>query len=133
MPPRPVPGEPGLAGCFPGDRFVDLVGMDGYNAGTAADWGGWLSFTDIFGDLYRRLRRLSTRPVIVCETGCAEQGGNKARWISRAFLEELPQRFPAVTAVVWFNEHREANWRLDSSPASLEAARVAFRSSRFTR
>jgi beta-mannanase len=132
-PVAPYPGSPGLRGCFPGDRFVDVVGMDGYNAGTAADWGGWLSFTEIFGPLYRRVRRLSDRPVMVCETGCAEEGGNKARWITRAFQRELPQRFPAVTAVVWFNERREADWRLDSSPATLEAARVAFRTSGFTR
>lgn len=124
----PAPGSPDLEASFPGDRFVDLVGMDGYNAGTAADWGGWLSFNEVFGALYRSVRRLSRRPVVICETGCAEEGGNKARWISRAFLEELPQRFPAVTAVVWFNEHREANWRLDSSPATLEAVRVAVRS-----
>lgn len=129
----PAPGSPDLRSAFPGDRFVDLVGMDGYNAGTAADWGGWLSFSEVFGPLYRSLRRLSDRPVVVCETGCAEEGGSKARWISRAFLEELPRDFPAVTAVVWFNEAREADWRLDSSPATLEAARVAVRSLDVTR
>lgn len=129
----PSPGSPSLKACYPGDRYVDLVGMDGYNAGSAADWGGWLSFTQVFGPLYRRLRRISSRPVIVAETGCAEEGGDKARWIESAFSRELPERFPAVIAVVWFNEQREANWRLDSSRAALHAARTTFTSARFSR
>ena len=126
------PGSTPVGRCFPGDRFVDLVGMDGYNAGTAADWGGWLSFSEVFGDLYRRVRRLSNRPVVVAETGCAEEGGSKPDWIRHAFLHQLPRRFPGVHAVVWYDERREADWRLESSTAALRAARDAFTSGTFS-
>ena len=128
----PSPGSASLSRCFPGDRYVDLVGMDGYNAGTAADWGGWLGFSEVFGGLYQRVRRLSRRPVIIAETGCAEQGGSKPDWINHAFLRALPKHFPAVRAVVWYDEHREANWRLDSTPATLRTARNVFTSGVFT-
>ncbi len=127
----PYAGTAPLARCFPGDRFVDVVGMDGYNAGTAADWGGWLSLPEIFGRLYTQVTRLSSRPVMIAEVGCAEEGGNKAKWLEYAFVHALPRQFPRVTAVVWFNETREADWRLESSPTSLSAARTVFRSGRF--
>lgn len=120
-----------LAECFPGDDYVDVIGMDGYNAGTAADWGGWLSLTQVFGNLYDEVRALSNRPIIIAEVGCAEEGGDKTGWLAESFLRELPQRFPAVSAVVWFNERREADWRLDSTPSTLETARVVFSAAPF--
>lgn len=127
----PSPGAPTLASCFPGDAYVDVVGMDGYNAGTAADWGGWLTFSEVFGGLYAGVRKISKRPVIVAETGCAEQGGSKPDWLANAFLKHLPDDFPAVRAVVWYNESREANWRLDSSTATMRRARNVFTSGQF--
>jgi hypothetical protein len=128
----PSAGSPDVASCFPGDHFVDQVGMDGYNAGSEADWGGWLTLTEVFGDLYHQVRRLSRRPVIIAETGCAETGGDKSRWLRNAFLRDLPGQLPAVRAVVWFNERREADWRLQSTPESLAAARKVFTSRPFS-
>ena len=127
----PAPHSVDVGQCFPGDAYVSYVGMDGYNAGTAADWGGWLSLEEVFGLLYRRLRRISRRPVIIAETGCAERGGDKAAWIHDAFGSDLPERFPAVRAVVWFNEAREADWRMESSARAMTAARRAFGSRPF--
>ena len=65
-------------------------------------------------------------PIIIAEVGCAEEGGDKRKWLADSFLRELPQRFPAVSAVVWFNERREADWRLDSNQATLQTAPVVF-------
>ncbi len=131
-PDRPAPRSVDVGECFPGDAFVSYVGMDGYNAGVAADWGGWLTFEEVFGQLYRRVRRISRRPVIIAETGCAEQGGDKALWIRDAFRRDLPGKFPAVRAVVWFNEGREADWRLQSSVRAMRAARRVFNAGVFS-
>ena len=38
-PDRPSPENIDIGRCFPGDAYVSCVGMDGYDAGTAADWG----------------------------------------------------------------------------------------------
>lgn len=51
--------------------------------------------------------------------------------LAPAFLDALPERFPAIVAVVWFNDRREADWRLDSSAEALESATVVFRSGPF--
>jgi Glycosyl hydrolase family 26 len=108
---------------FPGDSWVDYVALDGYN------WGGskWLSFTDTFASSYDTLTRLSGKPVMISETGSSEVGGDKAAWTRDAFFRAIPQRFPRVVAVTWFNRDfsaaGEQDWRIDSSSASLAAYR----------
>lgn len=120
-----------FAQYFPGEEWVDDVGLDGYNWGSAFESTGhkWLSLGDTFDSSYATLTQLSSKPVIFTETASAEIGGDKAAWIRRGFLNELPQRFPRVTGVVWFNVQKESDWRVDSSQASLEAFREVAASS----
>ena len=69
--------------------------------------------------------------MIIAETGCAEQGGDKAAWIQNGLSHDLPHKFPAVEAVVWFNEAVEVDWRLQSSERTMSAARQVFTSGAF--
>jgi membrane-bound metal-dependent hydrolase YbcI (DUF457 family) len=105
---------------FPGDRWVDWVGLDGFN------WGAdrtWQSFGAIFANSYRALSRMSSRPIMIPETGSTEEGGNKARWISMALDRELP-RFPRIQALVWFSDRfHTVEARVDSSASALAALR----------
>lgn len=116
---------------FPGDEWVNEVGLDGYNWGSAFESTGhkWLSLGDTFSSSYATLTQMSSKPVIFTETASAEIGGDKAAWIRKGFLNELPQRFPRVTGVVWFNVQKESDWRVNSSQASLEAFREVAASS----
>ncbi|MBW3609543.1 MAG: hypothetical protein KY463_14625, partial [Actinobacteria bacterium] len=43
-----------------------------------------------------------------------------AAWIDH-LADALPQQFPAVRALVWFHANKETDWRVDSSPAALDA------------
>lgn len=109
---------------FPGEAWVDYVGLDGYNWGTEGPGADrWLSFSGVFLHSYEELTALSSRPVIISETASGEFGGSKATWIKRAFLHEIPNRFPRVVAVIWFDYNKEEDWRVDSSRSSLNAFR----------
>lgn len=110
---------------FPGDSYVDWIGLDGYNWGSLHPWSGWQSAGEIFSCSYRMAARLSSKPIMIPEVASTELGGNKARWIERALLEEIPSRFPRVKAIVWFDADKETDWRVNSSSASLEAWRRA--------
>lgn len=121
-------GEYPIARYFPGDSFVDYVALDGYNWGTAAG-DSWTSLADVFSSSYRTLTRISKRPVVIAETGSSETGGDKAGWIRTGFLHAIPQLFPRVSAVLWFNRSQEDDWRIASSSASLEAYRDVVSSS----
>jgi beta-mannanase len=116
---------------FPGDAWVDDVGLDGYNWGSAFESTGhkWLSLGATFDSSYATLTQLSSQPVIFTETASSEIGGDKAAWIRRGFLNEVPQHYPRVSAVIWFDVQKESDWRVDSSQPSLEAFREVAASS----
>jgi Glycosyl hydrolase family 26 len=107
---------------FPGDEWVDYVGLDGYNWG-ATEGESWDTFSQLFASSYATITSLSTKPVIIAETGSSESGGDKAAWIEETFFRTIPERMPRVAAVVWFNDAKERDWRVNSSQASLDAYR----------
>jgi hypothetical protein len=113
---------------FPGDEYVDYVGLDGYNWGTS-DGESFESFSKIFASSYATITQLSSKPLIVTETASSESGGSKAAWIEETFFRTIPQTMPRVQAVIWFNDNKELDWRVDSSQASLDAYRKVVASS----
>lgn len=113
-----------FAAYFPGDSWVDYVALDGYNWGTGGvGVNRWQSMEQVFGSSYTQLTQISTKPVIITEVSSSEIGGDKAAWIKEGFLKTIPQKFPRVQAVVWFDRNQEEDWRIDSSAASLQAYR----------
>ena len=117
-------GHP-LAVFYPGDEFVDWVGIDGFC------WGGtigWPSFTTIFASTYDRIVAITSKPLMVAETAAGASGGDKPEWISSALEREAPA-FPHLRALAWYDaEDPQADLRVDSSPASLASFRRAISS-----
>jgi hypothetical protein len=112
-----------IAPTFPGDEWIDYVGLDGYNWGNK--WGeGYSAFDTVFGASYGIVTQLSSKPVLITETSASENAGDKAQWIKTGFMSLLPKLFPRVEAVVWFNKVQEDDWRINSSQASLDAYRA---------
>jgi hypothetical protein len=105
---------------YPGDAFVDWVGMDGYNWGAARSWSSWQSFAEIFRPLYADYA--GRKPLLICEVASAEQGGDKAAWIAD-MAKELRGDFSLVRGLVWFDVDKETDWRVDSSAAALASFR----------
>ncbi len=118
---QPVP----YADLYPGDAYVDWVGLDGYNWGPGQPWGSvWHSFLQEFAAPYDTLTAMTNKPIMVVETSSTQNGGDKAAWIQQAFLVDIPAHFPRLRAVIWFNQDKESDWRVDSSAASLVAYRA---------
>jgi hypothetical protein len=105
---------------YPGDRYVDWAGVDGYN------WGGrfpWKSFRDLYARSYRDLVRLTNRPLMIGEVGCGEVGGSKSSWLRLMFRRDLP-RMSHFRAVVWFDDTDEkGDLRIDTSSSALHSFR----------
>jgi hypothetical protein len=107
---------------YPGDRWVDFVGLDGYNWG-ALRGSGWRSFASLFGPSYDALAKLTDKPVMIAETASAEAGGSKAAWI-RSIPSVLRERMPRVRALIWFDRDKETDWEVASSVGAREAFRA---------
>lgn len=119
-------GPVDITGLYPGHAFVNVIGLDGYNWGTAgASWGSnWTSARTLFGPWLDRLRVLAPgKGIIVTETASTELGGNKAEWIrdTIAYLDAQPD----VTGFVWFDLNKETDWRIASSTASSASFKSA--------
>ena len=102
---------------YPGDTYVDWTGVDGYNWGKGN--GGWQSFEEVFARIYPLLAAKG-KPILIGEMASAEVGGNKAEWID-AIIATLRTKYPMVKGLVWFDVNKERDWRINSSPATLEA------------
>jgi hypothetical protein len=120
-----TPSSQPLAQLFPGDKYVDWVGLDGYNWGSTpnvGDDGGWRTFDQIFAASLEQLAQLApSKPVMIGEMASTERGGSKAAWITNAFATIRDDT--AIGAVIWFNKSADhMDWPIESSPA----ARAAF-------
>ena len=117
-----------LEDLYPGDEWVDWIGLSIYNDGARRPWR---SFSQLFDGSYGIVTALTNKPMMVAELGVTEQGAprgqSKAQWISDAFLREIPSRYPRVRLVNYFFRDKtnqgESNFRFDSSPAALSAFR----------
>jgi len=104
---------------YPGDTYVDWMGVDGYNWGDILPASGWRPFSSIFGTLYAAMAAKG-KPILISETASAEAGGDKAAWIA-GILPALRGSFPAIKGLVWFHINKETVWTVDSTPASAAA------------
>jgi hypothetical protein len=112
---------------YPGNSWVDWVGLDGFN------WGDrFTSFAELFEESYRMLARMTSKPMMIAETGSIETGGSKAEWIRRALTRALP-RMPHVRALLWWSDSHPdgADLRIDSSAAALSALATGLQGRRF--
>jgi beta-mannanase len=125
--------------AYPGDAYVDMISIDGYNFGTTLPSSRWQSFAEVFAVPYAKIvRRFPNKPLMINETACATVGGptgterDKAQWI-RDMDTALRRTFPRISAVVWFETEKEADWRMVSSPATREASRRIWRQAYYRR
>ncbi len=109
--------------AYPGDDYVDMISIDGYNFGTAVSGSRWQSFNQIFNEPYARVsRKFPNKPLMIGEIGCATVGGDKVSWM-RDMDKQLRTKFTRVQSVVWFEAAKEADWRMLSSPQSASWSR----------
>lgn len=116
-------------GAYPGDEYVEYVGLDGYNWGGHEDWG-WATFDSLFKDVYCAVTDTTDLPIVLAEWGSVEKGGDKAEWMRRAFERIRSGEYKQIVGSIYFDQakyERESDsfveWNIDSSPESLEAYR----------
>ncbi len=112
-----------ISAYYPGQEYVDWVGVDFYGLKWSNDPPE--TMIDPIYLLYGK-----NHPIMIAETAAADPKNvaqdvtmSKPAWIKRLF-DVLPF-YPELKAIYWFNEIKEADWRVQSepSPDSLDAYR----------
>jgi hypothetical protein len=94
---------------FPGDAYVDWIGIDGYN------WDAKTSPSSVFGLTASRLRAISKRPLGVDEVGTSGSTTYpKAQWINDYFSYLGANGYRKST---WFNIDKEEPWAVFQPPS----------------
>lgn len=90
---------------FPGDGYVHLIGVTGYNTGNYFEkktGEKWRSFNKIFKFIYDRFSIMySDYPWIVTEFASNSVGGDKQAWIKEMF--DSMHHYPNIKIAVWWS------------------------------
>lgn len=98
---------------FPGDAWLDWIGIDGYNWGASQVWSTWATPEATFGPMKTRLRALSAKPLAIAETASTSRttaGSNiaqKSAWVSSLFSWATAN---GAGMLCWFNLDKETDW-----------------------
>ncbi len=107
------PGCGKIADYYPGDAYVDIIGISAYNFGTCVG-SGWQSVDAVFGPWLNELRTTVNplKPYVIAQTAAPRSGcgGNQDAW-SRDMFAYLAAD-PNVVGFVWFNHVKETNWKV---------------------
>ncbi|MDD4600861.1 hypothetical protein SDC9_22893 [bioreactor metagenome] len=86
---------------YPGDEFVDIIGMTGYNTGTYFPGESWREFDEIYAPLYRDYNALFSKPLMITEFASNSVGGDKAAWLHTMF--NSLDNYPNIKVAVWWS------------------------------
>ena len=118
-----------LKAMYPGDEYVDWMGVSGYLR-PAYKPDNNFTFDYTFGATLDQLREISDKPIILAEIGASEVGGKKPQWITSVFDALAQPENADIIGLSWFNlsvtsyvegELMTNDWRLESRPESLAA------------
>jgi len=139
---------------YPGDQYVDWVGMSGYEYKYQA---GKFSYGDTFSTSFNQLKTVApSKKILIAETAASEavtvtnadgtvtrtdHAADKATWTTQSLAGFAAD--PQVAAFVWFNNYvngvhyvdgqaTETNWDFRSSPQALAAFKAGVTNTAFS-
>jgi mannan endo-1,4-beta-mannosidase len=112
-------GSAPLAQWYPGDQYVDWVGLDGYFAYP------WLTFDTLFGPSIQEIRTFTAKPLLIAESGVSGTAGPGQ--IASLFAGA---ELAGAVGIVYFDEAQSGDpehqdWRLEDDASNMSAFRAA--------
>ncbi len=86
---------------YPGDEYVDVYGITGYNTGTYYDAEIWRSFDEIYEPIYSRAEKINEKPIMITEFACSSIGGDKVYWTQNMF--DVLSKYKKIKVAVWWH------------------------------
>lgn len=111
---------------FPGDAYLDWVGIDGYNWGATQPWSAWATPEATFGPMLARVRALSSKPLTIAETAATSltsagpSVAQKSAWVTALFGWATTN---GVGMLCWFNTDKETDWGVFDGASGDESYR----------
>ena len=117
---------------YPGDKYVDVIGLTGYNNGTYFKGEKWRTFDDIYSPLYAEYLEIFDKPFMITEFSSNSVGGNKALWIQEMFTNI--KKYNNIKVAIWWNgvDYDQSGnpgrvYLIDDSPEVVEAMKTGLK------
>lgn len=86
---------------YPGDEYVDVIGMTSYNTGTYYESETWMEFDQMYDSLYRKYIDLYEKPLMITEFSSSSVGGSKEAWVANMFRNI--NKYNRIKVAVWWD------------------------------
>lgn len=98
---------------FPGEEYVDIIGVTGYNTGTYYEHETWRTFEEIYDPMMEEYRKYFDYRFMITEFGCNSYGGDKSKWINDMMKKIKKYNFDIA---IWFSG---TDYDADGNPARI--------------
>jgi mannan endo-1,4-beta-mannosidase len=95
---------------FPGNKFVDYVGITALNPGKPAE--DWKAAKRVINSKTKRVSAITRKPVIIAEMGTGHKGGHKGAWVRSAYKHAYWNK-PQIRGIVYLDATNGPDWRLE--------------------
>lgn len=116
---------------YPGNKYVDIVGLTSYNTGNYYRGETWRSFSEAYDHFYYDYIERFSHPMMITEFSCASAGGNKALW--HEDMLSIIDRYDRIKlAILWNGQDYDLtkeektvsrNYRIDLEESVINAIR----------
>lgn len=111
---------------YPGDEYVDIIGLTAYNTGTYYPGEKWSTFTELYSQLYNNYSVWFEQPFMITEFASSSTGGDKVEWMNDMF-GKINGYSRIKLAIWWDGADKDAygniarSYYLDESKETLDA------------
>jgi mannan endo-1,4-beta-mannosidase len=119
-------GSSPLEPLYPGDAYVDQIGISAYNWGVrnyGPVFSRWREFGPMVDPTLDAIAALADRPLGVSETGSSPVGGDRAAWIEGVFDHALERE---LAFVAYFDLETQLDWRISADAELVDAFVTGF-------
>ncbi len=86
---------------LPESKYIDVVGLTMYNTGNYYEGEVWMTFDELYKDLYEETVKCTDLPLMITEFASARAGGDKEAWTEDMF--EKIKNYEKIKVAVWWN------------------------------
>jgi hypothetical protein len=86
---------------YPGDDYIDVVGMTAYNTGNYYPGETWKSFAELYDGIYYPYLARYGKPLMITEFASATAGGDKNQWVTDMFSQM--RQYDKIKVAVWWD------------------------------
>lgn len=98
-----------IAAFYPGEEYVDWIGVNVLNYGKLNQDGKWHDFEELYKPFHDELKNLPSTPVIISEFGSLKEELKQDEWLNKAFIS-IKNEFKEIISIIYFNSKVDNNW-----------------------